>query len=74
MEKLFRCLDSESYMKGEDPPPQSSPTPVGPAAKPTTVSSPLPVSFSKSDSSTDRKLSEDTRHKEVSRLGYGMGK
>ena len=72
VEKLFRSLESESYIKGEDPPPQSPPTSAGgnsnPASKPSTVLSPSPVLSSKSDNS-DRRQSEDVRHKEVRETG-----
>lgn len=65
MEKLFRNLDSESYIKGEDPPAQALPTSGNAASsRPSNVPSPSPVQSSKSDGS-DRKQSEDVRHKEV---------
>ena len=39
VEKLFRCLESESYLKGEDPPPKtpppSPPAVTKPASTPT---------------------------------------
>ena len=71
VEKLFRCLESESYLKGEDPPPQSPPTPTKPAAssaplaRSSTLPSPSP-GMSKSEG-IDRRQSED-RHKEVSEV------
>ena len=83
VEHLFRCLESESYMKGEDPPPptsnpkQPTPTPVHPP--PTSVrsadkrnsnvvSSPA---VSKAETN-DRRMSEDFRHKEVKLLAQNF--
>ena len=70
VEKLFRCLEGDSYMKGEDtPPPHTPPTSVNSvsasSAKPigTSVASPL-TTQAKSDSS-DKRQTEDFRHREV---------
>lgn len=64
MEKLFRCLDSESYLKGEDPPksPPSNSTHV-PGRVVERMNDHV-HSSTKSDS--DRRQSEDARHREVS--------
>ncbi len=81
MEKLFRCLDTESYIKGEDPPPAPPPQPSLPSASqslPVTTPSSLKPGrgevvpsavVTKVDSGgSDRRQSEDTRRKEVSVL------
>lgn len=54
VEKLFRCLESESYLKREETPPPSPPK-SKPAAE-------QPQSTAKN---VDRRQSEDVRRKEV---------
>ena len=55
VEKLFRCLESESYLKRDETPPPPSPPKSKPSEQP-------PRSTGKS---VDRKQSEDVRRKEV---------
>ena len=62
VEKLFRCLESESYMKGEDPP--KSP-PSSSAHVPARVVERVSENVHSSSRNEERRHSEDFRHKEV---------
>lgn len=73
MEKLFRCLDGDLYMKGEDTTPPRTPPTFAPPASTTNravnIVSPLPTK----QETVERQQSEDLRHKEVRRGGKGRG-
>ena len=73
VDRLFKCLDAESYLKGEDTPGTPSPPASIPKGTPPPTSSlpkstPAPAS-NRSDTSSpmfsSRRTSEDLRHREV---------